>query len=205
MALDSTGAHPRRLIPCFICEVTRLQYTAYIPEWGHGGEKLDVGSCMAPHDREIKNLAGAKFFELHPGSKDLLVPQEAELRISGEPYHYRGYREPDFGDRPHQVVFICRRCVELHEGTLEVRIINIAERRLDLQYLGVLSICFAGGLFLLEKDQLRKRWRRMTLEDRKTLKRRMASFIQDLETLEPTKKIRSVLAKCRRIEKLFTA
>src|SRR3989344_311835 len=120
--LDSTGPSRRQKVPCFLCKKNDLEFQVYTPECGHAGEKLDIGSCMAPHfdpareEKFLKNSTGGKFLEIKAYNAET-DPQvnhydstvtyvEFGLRLASSPYHYNGFELPNFGDSINSVIYL---------------------------------------------------------------------------------------------------
>lgn len=196
MALDSTGYSHQKKIPCFVCEKTQLEYRSHQPEYGHDGATLNCGPCMGAHDSPILNRANAKFFTLLRGSdtaKTIIVAQETEIYRSGDPYHYGGYHEPTFGTRVTDTIFVCAHCVEYYGDDLFHRIGEVATRRLDQEYAILLHAFFVGT-----------RWRRVSRNNRWSLRKRLDHFIEDLECLGPGPNINKALRTFRKVRTVIT-
>ena len=209
MALDSTGSHFDKKVACFVCDKTELQYESYTPQYGHDGHAVDIGSCMGPHGQPIVNFEGAKFFRLQKNDAESsdsiwIYPVEIQVGRSGDPYHYGGKHEPDFGEHLGEVVFVCSHCVTYYETEtgLKKRVAHLADWALDRRYGMVLDRLL--NLFGRSKEQIRRRWRQIPERGRWSRERMLAELIGDLKQLRPHKEIQKILARCYRIQKAIS-
>lgn len=118
--LDSTGYERREKVQCFMCERVYWEFSAYTPQFGHCGEKLNIGACIQNgfgHE-PMKNWKGSKLFKIKAHTNHLRTnfnTAEDALQCSHQPHHYRGYRMPDFGHYLGQTVWACAACVKFYE------------------------------------------------------------------------------------------
>lgn len=119
--LDSTGRRESMIVSCANCE-RPIYFMKYTPEYGHGGEELNVGSCITRDSAEIPKVV-LHLIDIKDGE---VVSSEFHLRRSDEPYHYNGFQIPNFGFYPGEVMCLCSKCYELTPSAVAIRRISHA-------------------------------------------------------------------------------
>lgn len=119
--LDSTGNRTRVAVDCVNCDRS-IYFTKYTPEYGHGGEELNVGSCITKDSDEIQRAA-LYLIDVKDGE---ITSSEFQLQRSNEKYHYDGFQIPSFGFYPGEVMCLCLMCYGLTPSAVATRRISHA-------------------------------------------------------------------------------
>lgn len=119
--LDSTGRRESTNVPCANCDRS-IHFTKYTPERGHDGGELSVGSCITKDSSEIQKAA-LYLIDIKDGE---VTSSEFHLQRSNEKYHYDGFRIPNFGFYPGEVMCLCSVCQGLTPSAVATRKISRA-------------------------------------------------------------------------------
>lgn len=103
--LDSNGINETQNVFCANCGRKIGFFITQTPKKGHAGEDLDVGGCI-PRE-SIGALKECRMYKIQI-TDGRFFGERFHLGISMEPYHYGGYKIPEFGFLPDQVVCICK-------------------------------------------------------------------------------------------------
>jgi|GEM_PF-3036308 len=119
--IDSTGKRERVGVHCANCDRS-IFFTKYTPEYGHGGEELNIEGCITKDSSEIQKTA-LYLIDVKDGE---ITSSEFHLRRSNEKYHYDGFQVPIFGFYPGEVMCLCSICSGLTPSAVAIRKISHA-------------------------------------------------------------------------------